>query len=104
EVVSRAAPIIPPVLFTGITLFAVANTGLVNFVTASRLLYGMGRQGLLPSIFSKVHDGRRTPHVAIAVLFVILAPLAIMGTISDLASATVLLLLAVFAVVNGALF
>ena len=104
EVVSRAAPLIPPVLFTGITLFAVANTGLVNFVTASRLLYGMGRQGLLPSIFSRVHDSRRTPHVAIAVLFVVLAPLALMGTISDLASATVLLLLAVFAVVNGALF
>ncbi|GAH39992.1 unnamed protein product, partial [marine sediment metagenome] len=45
EVVARAAPFIPPILFTAITLFAVANTGLVNFVTASRLLYGMGRQG-----------------------------------------------------------
>jgi APA family basic amino acid/polyamine antiporter len=104
EVVSRAAPLIPPIVFTGITLFAVANTALVNYVTASRLLYGMGRQGLLPSVFSKVHDGRRTPHVAIAMLFLILAPLALTGTISELASATVLLLLAVFAVVNGALF
>jgi APA family basic amino acid/polyamine antiporter len=104
EVVTRAAPLIPPVVFTGITLFAVANTGLVNYVTASRLLYGMGRQGLLPSIFGKVHDGRRTPHIAIAVLFLILAPLALTGTIAELASATVLLLLSVFAVVNGALF
>jgi amino acid transporter len=104
EVVTRAAPFIPPILFTAITLFAVANTGLVNFVTASRLLYGMGRQGLLPAFFGKVHNGRRTPHIAIAVLFMILAPLALTGTISELASATVLLLLAVFAVVNGALF
>lgn len=104
EVVSRAAPIIPPILFTGITMFAVANTGLVNFVTASRLLYGMGRQGLLPSIFGRVHHGRRTPHVAILVLFLILVPLALAGTISELASATVLLLLSVFAVVNGSLF
>ena len=40
EVVHRAAPIIPPVVFTGITLFAVANTALVNYVTASRLIYG----------------------------------------------------------------
>lgn len=104
EVVSRAAPIIPPILFTGITMFAVANTGLVNFVTASRLLYGMGRQGLLPSIFGRVHHGRRTPHVAILTLFLILVPLALAGTISELASATVLLLLSVFAVVNGALF
>jgi amino acid transporter len=104
EVVARAAPFIPPILFTAITLFAVANTGLVNFVTASRLLYGMGRQGLLPKVFGKVHNGRRTPHIAIAVLFMILAPLTLTGTISELASATVLLLLAVFAVVNGALF
>ena len=104
EVVSRAAPFIPPILFTGITLFAVANTGLVNFITASRLLYGMGRQGLLPSVFGHVHHGRRTPHVAILVLFLILVPLALTGTITELASATVLLLLAVFAVVNGSLF
>jgi APA family basic amino acid/polyamine antiporter len=104
EVVSRAVPFIPPVLFTGITLFAVANTGLVNFVTASRLLYGMAGQGLLPSILGQVHAGRRTPHVAIAALFLILVPLALSGTVSELASATVLLLLAVFTVVNGSLF
>jgi amino acid transporter len=104
EVVSRAAPIIPPILFTGITLFAVANTGLVNFVTASRLIYGMGQQGLLPSVFGRVHHGRRTPHVAILVLFLILVPLALSGTIAELASATVLLLLAVFTIVNGSLF
>jgi APA family basic amino acid/polyamine antiporter len=103
EVVKRAAPIIPPVLFTAITLFAVANTGLVNFVTASRLLYGMGRQGLLPSAFGRLHSDRRTPHVAILVLMLILIPLALAGTITELASATVLLLLAVFTVVNGAL-
>ncbi|HUU65819.1 MAG TPA: APC family permease [Methyloceanibacter sp.] len=104
EVVARAAPFIPPVLFTAITLFAVANTGLVNYVTSSRLLYGMGRQGMLPAFFGKVHDCRRTPHIAIAVLFLILAPLALTGTIAELASATVLLLLAVFTVVNGSLF
>jgi len=104
EVVSRAAPLIPPVVFTGITLFAVANTGLVNYVTASRLIYGMARQGLLPSALGNVHAGRRTPHIAIAALFLILAPLALTGTIAELASATVLLLLAVFTVVNGSLF
>jgi amino acid transporter len=104
EVVARAAPAIPPILFTGITLFAVANTGLVNFVTASRLLYGMARQGLLPQILGRVHNGRRTPHIAIFLLFLILVPLALSGTIAELASATVLLLLSVFTVVNGALF
>ena len=104
EVVSRAAPSISPVVFTAITLFAVANTALVNYVTASRLVYGMARQGLLPATFGNVHAGRRTPHYAIAALFLVLAPLALISTITELAAATVLLLLLVFMVVNGALF
>lgn len=103
EVVRRAAPAIPPLLFTAITLFAVANTALVNFVTASRLLYGMSRQGLLHDKLGDVHDKRQTPHIAVLVLFAVAAPLALFGSIGDLAAATVLLLLAVFAVVNGAL-
>jgi amino acid transporter len=104
EVMARAAPSVSPVVFTAITLFAVANTALVNYITASRLLYGMARQGLLPQSLGEVHVTRRTPHLAIAALFLVLAPLALLGTISELAAATVLLLLLVFMVVNGALF
>jgi basic amino acid/polyamine antiporter, APA family len=104
EVVRRAAPLIPPIVFTGITLFAVANTALVNYVTASRLLYGMAHQGLLPLRFGDVHAERRTPHFAILALFLVAMPLALFGTIAELAAATVLLLLLVFAVVNAALF
>lgn len=104
EVVRRAAPLIPPILFTAITLFAVANTALVNYVTASRLIYGMSRQGLLPQVLGHVHEKRQTPHNATFALFAILVPLALIGTIGDLAAATVLLLLTVFTVVNGALF
>jgi basic amino acid/polyamine antiporter, APA family len=103
-VMERAAPSVPPLLFTVITLFAVANTALVNYVTASRLLYGMARQGLLPQRLGNVHAARRTPHLAVAALFLVLAPLALLGTITELAAATVLLLLLVFTVVNGALF
>ena len=103
-VVGRAAPSIPPVVFIAITLFAVANTALVNYVTASRLIYGMACQGLLPKRLGSVHAARRTPHVAVAALFLVLAPLALLGTITALAAATVLLLLLVFMVVNGALF
>jgi basic amino acid/polyamine antiporter, APA family len=103
-VMERAAPSVPPLLFTVITLFAVANTALVNYVTASRLVYGMARQGLLPQRLGNVHAARRTPHLAVAALFLVLAPLALLGTITELAAATVLLLLLVFTVVNGALF
>jgi APA family basic amino acid/polyamine antiporter len=104
EVIGRAAPFISPAVFTVITLFAVANTALVNYITASRLIYGMARQGLLPARLGSVHATRRTPHIAIAAFFLVLAPLALLGTLTELAAATVLLLLLVFMVVNGALF
>jgi len=102
-VMERAAPWLPPIVYTAITLFAVANTALVNYVTASRLAYGMAHQGLLPAWLGKVHATRRTPHLAILALFAVVAPLALIGTIGQLAAATVLLLLTVFALLNGAL-
>lgn len=102
-VVSKAAPAFPAVTFTFITVFAVANTALVNYVTASRLVYGMSRQGLLPAFLGRVHRTTKTPHLAILLLFAVLAPLALYGTIGNLAAATVLLLLTVFCVVNASL-
>lgn len=102
-VVNKAAPAFPAALFTFITIFAVANTALVNYVTASRLIYGMSRQGLMPAFLGKVHASTKTPHMAILLLFLILAPLALFGTIGNLAAATVLLLLVVFCVVNASL-
>jgi basic amino acid/polyamine antiporter, APA family len=102
-VVERAAPWFPGVGFTLITIFAVANTALVNYVMGSRLLYGMSKQGLLPEPLSRIQASRRTPYVAIAVLFAIIALLQFTGDIGQLASATVLLLLFVFILVNGAL-
>ena len=85
------------------TVFAVANTGLINYITTSRLLFGMARDGHLPPVLSRVHPVRRTPHVAIGLIFALIAVLILAGDISELASATVLLLLLVFLVVNSAL-
>ena len=102
-VMERAAPWLPPIVYATITLFAVANTALVNYVTASRLAYGMAHQGLLPAWLGRVHASRRTPHLAILALFAVVAPLAVIGTIGQLAAATVLMLLFVFALLNGAL-
>jgi amino acid transporter len=103
EVVARAAPWFPAWMFIAITIFAVANTGLINYVTASRLLYGMARDGQLPRALCKIHPARRTPHVAVALIFAVIVLLILSGDISQLASATVLLLLLVFSVVNSAL-
>ncbi len=103
QITGRAAPWLPAWVFGFITLFAVANTVLINYVMGSRLLYGMARQKLVPAVLGKVHPRTRTPHVAIATLLVLIVALAMIGDISQLAAATALLLLAVFAVVNAAL-
>lgn len=103
DVVGAAAPWIPPGLFTGIGIFAVANTALLNFIMGSRLLYGMSRQGLLPAALGVVHAGSRVPRRAALCLLAIVAGLVWIGDIKALASATSLLLLSAFVVVNLAL-
>jgi amino acid transporter len=75
----------------------------VNYVTASRLIYGMAGQGLLPNHLGRVHAMRRTPHIAVLALLAVALMLVIAGGIADLAAATVLLLLVVFIAVNASL-
>jgi amino acid transporter len=103
DVVRRAAPAFPAVLFSGISLFAITNTALLNYIMGSRLVYGMARQGLVPRPLGEVHPVRRTPHRAILILMTIVVVLALSGDLTVLASATSALLLFVFIVVNGAL-
>lgn len=103
EVMRPSAPGIPPGIMTFIALFSVANTALVNYVTASRLIYGMAGQGLLPDHFARVHAKQRTPHIAVMALLAVSLLLVIAGGIADLAAATVLLLLVVFIAVNASL-
>ena len=105
EVARRAAPWftgIKPV-YAFITIFAIGNTALLNFLMGSRLLYGMSRQGLLPAILGSVHPKRQSPHVAVFVLFGIVSVLILSGGVKQLAESTVLLLLIVFTTVNIAL-
>jgi basic amino acid/polyamine antiporter, APA family len=103
QITKVAAPWLPHQIYTGITLFAVANTALINFIMGSRLVYGMARQGLVPAALGAVNRARRTPHVAILALAAIVSVLAFSGDIGELASATSLLLLLVFGLMNSAL-
>jgi amino acid transporter len=87
-------------VFAAIALFAVTNGALINMIMASRLLYGMSIQGIVPAAFSKVLPGRRTPWVAIAFTTVLAMILVSTGDLSTLADMTVVLLLTVFVLVN----
>lgn len=102
DVVRVAAPWFPPVVFTGVSIFAIANTALLNYIMGSRLVYGMARHGMLPAVLARVHSKRQTPHIAILTLMVIVSVLVFTGNIKQLASATGVLLLTAFAVVNVA--
>ncbi|WP_122817196.1 APC family permease [Nocardioides pantholopis] len=108
EVVTIGAPGLPvDKIFPFLTVFAVANTALINMLMASRLLYGLARQDVLPRSLGSVLPRRRTPWASIGfstllALCLIVAVTFLSGTtvIDALSGTTSLLLLCVFAVVN----
>jgi len=110
DVVKLGAPDLPiDDIFPFLTVFAVANTALINMLMASRLIYGMAKQRVLPPVLGKVLPGRRSPWVAIAfttVLALALITYVRLGSESTIVTAlsgtTGLLLLAVFTIVNVA--
>ena len=106
DVATTAAPWFSGIgsVYFVITIFAIGNTALLNYLMGSRLLYGMGTQKLLPAALARIHPRRHTPHVAVVVLFATVTVLILAGDVKALAESTVLLLLAVFTVMNAALF
>jgi basic amino acid/polyamine antiporter, APA family len=89
-------------VFSAIALFALTNGALINMIMASRLIYGMAAQGIVPRELGRVHRGRRTPWVAIVFVALLAFALVALGDLETLADTTVLLLLAVFVCVNVA--
>lgn len=90
----------PPQLFSVIALVAITNTALANLIMGSRVLYGMAREGVMPSILGRAHRTRHTPWVAIVFIALVMFGLVSTGGVGDLADTTVVLLLLVFTVVN----
>lgn len=103
KVVQAGAPNFPIWIFGFITMFAVANSALINMLMASRLVYGMSREHVLPPVLGKVHATRRTPYVAIGFTSLLaFALITFVGEVPALGGTTALLLLCVFTVVNVA--
>ncbi|OZD58457.1 amino acid permease [Rhodococcus sp. 14-2470-1a] len=102
EVVDAADAGIPAWFFSLIALVAVANGALLTMIMASRLTFGMARDGLLPSVLAKVLPRRRTPWTAIIATTVVAMGLCLTGSVAALAETVVLLLLFVFVSTNVA--
>lgn len=104
EIVEKSDLSIPSVFFIFIAIFAVSNTALLNSITASRLLYGMGQQNMLPKFFTVVHRKRKTPYISIVCVIICAILLAIFFSLESLAGATNMVLLIIFFGVSLSLF
>jgi len=102
EVVEQGPLGIPTKLFSFIALMAVANGALINMIMASRIVYGMAKEGIVARGFARVLPGRRTPVAGILFTTAIAVVLVSTGDVGTLADTTVLLLLFVFTIVNAA--
>ncbi len=108
EVVRQGAPGVPvDTIYPFLSMFAVANTALINMMMASRLIYGMAKHEVLPPQLGKVLPGRRSPWAAIVFTTLIafgliwgVTQVAEEKTVAALGGTTALLLLVVFTVVN----
>ena len=100
EVVQLGPLSIDTKVFSAIALFALTNGALINLIMASRLVYGMAQQGIVPRQLGRVHEARRTPWIAILFTSALAIALIIVGDLATLAKTTVLLLLFVFVCVN----
>jgi amino acid transporter len=87
-------------IFSAIALFALVNGALINMVMASRLVYGMADQDVIPPWFGKVHPQRRTPWAGVLFAGALAAALVVLGDVETLADTTVLLLLFAFVAVH----
>jgi len=88
-----------------IALASTGNTVLILLVSTSRLLYGVSKSEYrsFPTVFSRIHPSRRTPHYAVALVGVTTIPFVLIGDLGQVAAVANAALLVVFVVVNGAL-
>jgi amino acid transporter len=98
-----ASPLeVPHKVFSLIALLAVANGALLTLIMASRLTFGLARDGILPRSLSRVLPNRRTPWAAILVTTAAAIGLTFIGDLATLAETVVLFLLFVFLSTNVA--
>ena len=87
-----------------IAAVAMLNGILIQIVMASRVLYGMANEGLLPATFAQVGERRQTPTRATVTVTVAIVSLVLFFPLVALAQLTSLVTLGVFVLVNAALF
>ncbi len=83
---------------------AMVNGILVQIVMASRVIYGMAREGMVPAALGVLHAGRQTPARAILLMAGATALLCLLVPLLQLAELTSFVMLLIFTAVNASLF
>lgn len=91
------------VVITLISLLAVVNGALIQIIMASRVMFGMAKQGWIWPVLRTINSKTRTPLLATSLVSGLVLLLALFFPLVTLAEITSLLTLSVFALVNGAL-
>jgi amino acid transporter len=92
-----------PRTMSAIAVIATLNGIVVQIILAARVLYGLARQGALPSAFQDVSPVTRTPLLATAVAGGLVLALALLLPLEGLADLSARFTLVLFAIVNLAL-
>jgi APA family basic amino acid/polyamine antiporter len=100
SLVFREVAQVSPATISAIAIVATLNTILAEMTMASRVVYGMARQGDLPRVFGQVHKRTGTPLLATAGVAVAIMVFAFTVPFERLAEATSIATLTVFALVN----
>lgn len=93
----------PAGAITAIAIVATLNGVIIQMIMASRVVYGLAKQGTLPARLAVVHPRTRTPLVATGIVAAAVLALALAFPIGALAETTSRVSLVVFALVNLAL-
>ncbi|MDX2155639.1 MAG: APC family permease [Hyphomicrobiaceae bacterium] len=92
-----------PLAISAIAIFATINGVIVQIVMATRVIYGLSRQGSLPSRLGTVSPTTQTPLAATVLVVGVVLVLALAVPIDRLADMTSRAMLVIFGLVNASL-
>ncbi|MEM7750888.1 MAG: amino acid permease, partial [Pseudomonadota bacterium] len=94
---------LPAGAISSIAIIATLNGVIVQIIMASRVIYGLSRQGSLPAVLGRVSALTHTPLLATALVGTCVMLLATAVPLRGLAEATSQITLTIFALVNVSL-
>jgi len=93
-----------PLILSIIAVFATMNGIVIQIIMASRVLYGLGKEGHLPAAFARVHPVRRIPRNATLLVTALVLVFAFLVPLERLAEMTSQMILAIFVLINLSLW